>query len=294
MTATLPGVQTTVLNLNVSPFEPAWKRWTFPGGEVGIILQNPPDRCPDVLQARINTPAQLIELILASDALKNLYGTWPLTLRIGYMPYARQDRYDIPGSSFSLYQILKIIANLGYRTIEVLDPHSKVMSEHCVRVKTILPDPYFLNYSLNIQGRLAMVIPDKGANVRCRGMAAAAGIPPGDIIQCLKNRDPLTGKLCGFSVETKKSVEWYDSIDAFIVADDIADGCGTFLGLVDALAIEGDVRGKLHLWATHGIFSNNALSRLGVFNSIGCTNSWQNFSEDTRRTHKLTVVPFFA
>ena len=67
-----------------------------------------------------------------------------------------------------------------------------------------------------------------------------------------------------------------DNVDpksTFLLADDICDGGGTFLGLARELERKyGDV--KKHLFCTHGIFSKGVKDLLGSYATIGTTDSY--------------------
>lgn len=289
------------ISLNVHEPSTDFRQWAFPGGEVGVVYTPTSPGKVDCVQARINTPNQLMELILATDALRNYYGYVPEELRIGYMPYARQDRYDVTGSSFACRVAAQMLDDLGYRKITILDPHSPVTAacfrKTCVEMQHSLDFiSSFVQYVLPPQ--FGIVVPDDGAMDRAHAAAKFLGVGKENIIQCVKIRDSATGKLSGFQVASSVIRPQWKTLPLLVV-DDICDGGGSFRGVATALRNAG-IRSQdadastdeLYLFVSHGIFSGNALANLSKdYNQIGCTDSWQPFSVDRRKN--LHVYSFF-
>jgi ribose-phosphate pyrophosphokinase len=245
--------------------------WVFPGGEIGVTIKDttdPQERATlATIVTRLNTPPQLVELILVADALKRM-GQVLGNLYVPYLPYARQDRVDIPGRSFSLKAIASVIDSLGFRSITVMDPHSLVAAACFTNTNfiTIPVLPYIIQWIVmtNINtASMAIVCPDAGAEKRCLEIAKHFGCP---IIQCSKVRDPKTGKLERYTAPMD-----YPKVDDYIVIDDICDGGGTFNLLAESLRIKKE---KLSLFVTHGIFSKGFDELALYYSKIGYTNSW--------------------
>lgn len=247
--------------------------WEFPGGEIGVTLKD--QDSPNIyaglasVTTRINTPAQLVELILVADALKRM-GQILGSLYVPYLPYARQDRVDIPGRSFSLKAIASVIDSLGFQSITVMDPHSLVAAACFTNTRFMVAPvlPHFIQWlsKANINTKsMAIVCPDAGAEKRCFEIAKHFGCP---IIYCSKARDPKTGKLERYNAPMD-----YPTVDNYIVVDDICDGGGTFNLLAESIRIKKE---KLSLFVTHGIFSKGFGELALHYSNIGYTNSWGN------------------
>lgn len=244
--------------------------WAFPGGEIGVTVKEQEGELATVV-TRINTPAQLVELILVADALKRMGNTLG-NLYIPYLPYARQDRVDLPGRSLSLKAIASVIDSLGFQSITVMDPHSLVAAACFTNTRFITEPvlPHFIQWLVKAKidtSSMAIVCPDAGAEKRCLEVAKHFGCP---IIQCSKVRDPKTGKLERYTAPFN-----YPIVDNYIVVDDICDGGGTFNLLAEALRIKKE---KLSLFVTHGIFSKGFDELALYYSNIGYTNSWGNHS----------------
>ena len=250
--------------------------WDFPGGERGLRC-NIRSKCKSLF-ARINTPKQLMDLLLAANALKNM-GVLPETLELGYFPYARQDRITCEGEALSVQVIADLIDNLGFREVKVLDPHSNVLAACFKKTRFVaIPATYYCkNYLDQIRFRpnttFALMAPDAGAVNR---VLEVSKIVPATVIFGSKKRDSKDGKLSGFQIINPEELA---NVTDLAIVDDICDGGGTFIGIADMIRnINPNIR--MHLWVTHGIFSGKASEILPLrFTSIGTTDSWQ--SEDS-------------
>jgi ribose-phosphate pyrophosphokinase len=132
------------------------------------------------------------------------------------------------------------------------------------------------------------VAPDKGARQRTGELADALARPERSIglVYCRKVRDPQTGKLTGFEIDSEGSPEALPPDALVVVVDDICDGGGTFLGVAAALRRQYGGR-PLHLWTTHGIYSRGLQELAATFTTLGCTDSFR-----AGHTHdRLRIVP---
>jgi ribose-phosphate pyrophosphokinase len=108
-----------------------------------------------------------------------------------------------------------------------------------------------------------IIAPDKGARLRAQGVADLAGLP---VYTATKARDEFSGRLSNFAIEGLPDA------GRLLVVDDICDGGGTFMGLAEASGLD---RERLHLYVSHGVFSNDALYNLPLhFARIYTTNSY--------------------
>lgn len=269
-----------------------FKFWKFPAGEIGC--RHLRSTSPKVISARLTNSEELIKLCLAVDAIKNKPLEIPKHLNINYMPYARQDKVHEFGDSFSLRVIVGIIDNLGFESVGILDPHSDVAANLFTKTRVIVHNgsSHFRSYVKSWDHKKTiMVVPDVGARKRCEQWANVTDIT--QLVQVFKKRDPATGKITKLEIPGCPIDSYWQQYDRFIIADDICDGGGTFIGIAKELESLGikNLREKLYLYTTHGVYSNDAVSRLReYFAGLGCTNSFQEFDLRWQENNNLFAV----
>lgn len=266
------SVASVSLNYNTNN---VFKRWKFPGGEVGVqlikeeLLRHAYGSIPltsvDLL-CRLSSSDDLMMLLLAVDALKRE----DLSLNklyIPYMPYARQDRVTEVGGAFSLQVIGNILDNLGFKSLVTLDIHSDVTNAVFKNTKFVnIVSDHFLSCCIKPSEKTALLAPDQGAAKR---VARAAALHKVDSLMCFKERTPEGIKILP---PTAEQLSKYDTI---IVYDDICDGGATFIAV--AKEIEKLMNINLKLFVTHGIFSKGREELYKHYTKIITTDSWQDF-----------------
>lgn len=244
-----------------------FKKFVFPGGEIGFKLNSRLD-CEDevIISHRITDSQKLMELVFSVDALVNVgIKRSNISIILPYFPYARQDRVCNYGESLSVRVVAGIINSLGVDNIMILDSHSDVtpaLLNNCYNLGAL----GYAAQAFKESGASVVISPDAGATKKVFGYAQQ--IQHCDLVTCEKHRDLNTGKLSGFSVHC-------DDLQGknCIIFDDICDGGGTFIGLAQELLKKN--AGHLYLYVTHGIFSNG-FDELGkYFTKIYCTNSFR-------------------
>ncbi len=173
--------------------------------------------------------------------------------------------------------IAKIINDLGFDDVAVLDVHSTIAVTLIDRCVTVVPEliddePRF---------KSVLIYPDYGAMGRYN--------PGGyiDVVCCTKNRDPDNGRI---SLALPDPVKLAGKLAGknVVIIDDICDGGATFIAIAEQLP--SDVGDKV-LAVTHGLFSKGLEKLLRAFDRIITTNSVNELIAD-----RLTVVdymPFF-
>lgn len=225
--------------------------FTFSGGEehVSVPIISWVDTGVINVFARVQSSKSLAQLLLVSEVLnRKAFGTRNLT--IPYFPYARQDRVTVENGAFSLEAIGSLIGNLGYRTVTSYDLHSDVTKSY---VKGLIEVTQLDIIKGNVgllewvkENRPIILAPDKGAAHKSFLIAQHLGLP---LLQATKIRDPETGKLSHFTVESGEKV----ANENVLICDDICDGGGTFVELAKILKNLGAKH--IVLYVTHGIFS---------------------------------------
>lgn len=192
-------------------------------------------------------------------------------LTVAYLACARQDRVCNKGECASVHIVLDWIEQLGYNFIYVLDIHNvnSLKDRHIVN----LDKKYVFKFTEKVNGKSfysdydTFLAPDKGAEEQVKNLAWYFNK---DFVSCSKERDPMTGKLSGFtlngSVKGKK----------VLIVDDLLDAGNTFLGIKNLLG-EAD---KVSLYVTHGLFTQGVTKITSEFDKVYCSNSYYNSNED--------------
>ena len=186
-----------------------------------------------------------MDLLLLNDALRRVAGEGAaVTLRLPYLPYARQDRVTVAGEPLSVKVFCTLINAMKFDRVVVADPHSTVAPALLDRVE-IESAEGFLGQVLALPefvGGVALVAPDAGAHKRVLALGERFGAP---VVCCAKLRNTATGKLSGARV--------LDEVPdlPLLVVDDICDGGGTFVALAALLRRHSDR--PLGLYVTHGL-----------------------------------------
>ena len=102
---------------------------TFPGGEEYVKLEWA-GRERNYLEetfitARLTSSSEVMRLLMVTDALRRR-GFRDISLNLGYVPYARQDRVCAEGESLSIKVFADLINSQKYQNVEIYDPHSTV------------------------------------------------------------------------------------------------------------------------------------------------------------------------
>lgn len=228
---------------------------SFPGGERHVRLpshqlEHFPDDAAWTIKACIYTPADIMDLMLTTDAVRRAIPAGsPLHLVLPYVPYARQDRVAVEGEPLSIKVFCNLINALDFDSVEVWDPHSDVTPAllNNVRVRPtseLMCEAFATAGAPHILHNSAFVAPDAGARKRVSTLAKKFGTTA---IFADKARDPVTGALSGAHVAGDLPAR------PLLVVDDICDGGGTFLEL--ARVLREKTNQPLYLYVTHGLFT---------------------------------------
>lgn len=253
----------------------------FPGGEVGVKLTPIKGQPSVTIEAHIKTSDDLIELLMVTDALRNMQFEIPIYLKMAYIPYARQDRVTVVGEAFSMRVFANIINAQKYAAVIVWDAHSDVSTallNNCINYSqaSLLPKFRFL---LGNNEDTILVCPDGGALKKIYEVAKVLEL--NRVIQATKSRDVATGKITGTTVYSEHVGD-----KNFLIADDICDGGYTFIELAKRLKLL--TTGKITLLVTHGIFSKGIEVFDGFIDEIVVLNNI-NDAHSTDKTEVTTV-----
>ena len=226
-----------------------YKQWQFPGGEIGIQLLDTDIKPSDNILVKIYGIPTFDDLMVVAqlgDAIKSFKEVTHRTrLWIPYLPYARQDRACNAGEAFALkvfMQMLDPIVLSYYSVCEISDVHSEVM--HSFNLDGFYqthPQWVLAGATVNYDWYDYLVAPDKGARSKAEAYGHANLVTlnkvrkDGRIIYEDFTEQELSGKV--------------------LVVDDICDGGGTFISLIEMLKKNQPGIKQIDLYVTHGIFS---------------------------------------
>ena len=260
-----------ILNLNktfrpIEGEEIEFESFIFSGGEPHIKIMADFDVSETVsITHRLNSFNDLGLLCMAVDALRRMR-IKTIDLFIPYFPAARQDRVMISGEPLSVKVYAEIINTLHLNKVTVFDPHSEVtpaLLDNC----EVISNHAFIKKVVSVIGTdVKLISPDGGALKKIYKVSNHLG--GAEVVECSKSRDVSTGHLSGFKV-------YHDDLNGAdcLIVDDICDGGGTFIGLVEALKKKN--AGHLYLAVSHGIFSKGFDDLNGCFKTIFTTDSFR-------------------
>ena len=244
--------------------------FSFPGGERHINVGQIGEALTFRVESKIRSSDDLMDTMLICDALYRKAPHIPITLCLPYLPYARQDRVCASGDPFSLNVISRMLNSLSVQQVVTFDPHNIRECAKSINAFRVIPNTQFVEDIIDEVRPDFLICPDAGARFK---YAKIWEMLPTTF--CRKNRDPLTGKLSGFSLDKNSFMP--NRYSRGLVVDDICDGGGTFLGIADLF--EGKV--DLHLTVSHGIFSKGLRDLFSKFSTIHTTDSFCTLREMT-------------
>lgn len=248
---------------------------TFPGGEVNVSLMKG-FRCS---AATITVWLHDSEGVMALAQLKSILDDLrvsDVSLVMGYVPYARQDRICNKGESLSIKVFASIINNLEFSSVTILDPHSDVTPALIDNVKVIDKSSILSAGCVDLSYIDCFVAPDFGASKEIQKLCIEFNK---EFIQGVKVRDTKTGQLSGF--------DYYGDIKGkkLLIVDDLCDGGGTFIGL--AKKLQDGAPDSIDLYVTHGMFTKGMDEIRPFFGEIYTTNT---FISDIYKNQSISCI----
>lgn len=195
----------------------------------------------------------LMEILVLVDALKRS-SAGRITAAIPYFGYARQDRR--PRSArvpISARLVANMLTSAGVDRVLTLDLHAdQIQGFFDIPVDNIYASPVLLKDIKNNKytENLMVVSPDTGGVARARAFAKALGVdmaiidkrrPRANEAEVMNIIGDISGKNC-------------------LIVDDMIDTANTLCKAAEALKNRG--ANKVYAYATHAVFSNNAVGRI--------------------------------
>jgi len=265
----------------------------FPAGEVNVSIPR-----EDVhgrkgvwykgetyrIVAALPDAAAAWSLIMAVNAIREnaTVANPQITLDIGYMPYARQDRVCNPGEANSAKAFAHVINSLNVERVVLTDPHSDVIGSVLNNARVFSLNDLFRKHMPDIgsvdrinPAKTILVAPDAGARKKVESLAKEFGFK--GVVYANKVRNTRDGKILRTTVDSFVCGEEVLELDELrgeelLIVDDICDGGRTFTELAKVLK-QYDL-GSLSLYVTHGIFSAGINVLTDVFDKVYTMNTY--------------------
>jgi len=217
----------------------------FSGGEIGLKIKTPRKDSRVTITTRLTSSARIMELIMATDALKRS-GYTNIDLFIPYMPYARQDRVMVSGETLSIRIFADLLNRQGYSNVFTFDIHNEASLALFDNVTN--EDNFSLVKEAVGKQKFVMVCPDAGALKKIYPLMRYLSFD-GTLVKCDKERNVSTGEILKISANNLAEVKG----KACYIVDDICDGAKTFTMIGELLKENGAK--IVNLIVSHGIFS---------------------------------------
>lgn len=175
--------------------------------------------------------------------LLDMEGSFKCTLRIKYLPYARQDKEISNNMTFALRPFARLLNSLEFDEVIIHDPHSEKAIE--MINNSIAKYPWeHVNKAWHQTESNVICYPDKGA------LEKYSKIYDFMYIWGEKVREQSSGKILNYSVIDAHMIRDQN----VLIVDDICDGGATFILLAKELYVKGAK--EVNLFVTHGLFTN--------------------------------------
>lgn len=192
-------------------------------------------------------------------------GVTDISLKMPYIPNARQDRVKQAEDIFTLKYFSQMINDLDFSKVTVLDPHSYVSEALIDRICIQSPKKYVDQVIEKIGNQVLLFYPDEGAMKRYSSMFQQP------YVFGIKKRDWSTGEIEGLSVSGRTELIADSTI---LIVDDICSRGGTFYHSAKALKELGAK--EIYLYISHcentvlegDLIQSDLIKRIYTTNSI--------------------------
>ena len=225
----------------------------------------------------------LMEVLICIDALRRS-SAGEITCIIPYFGYARQDRKALPRQPITAKLVASLLEEAGANRVVTFDLHAAQIQGffHCpVDDLTAVPmmGQYFRRKNINPE-EMVVVSPDHGGVKRARTLAEMLECP----IAIVDKRRPRANvcEACNIIGDVKDK--------HVIMVDDIIDTGGSLIAAANILKENGAK--DIYVCITHGIFSNNAITRIedSSIKEVIVTNTITIPQEELAQSSKITVL----
>ncbi|WP_409529706.1 ribose-phosphate diphosphokinase [Superficieibacter sp.] len=278
------------LQLFIDNQQIAFTHGVFPDGAVWLKVTGALPQTAQLMRIRAAAMHDMNDFMLLAqlvDAVRHTTDVLVSHLELPWLPWARQDRYMVDGDSFALKVFARQLNVLGFNKVKVLDPHSDAAGAAIDNLVGITQERCLLQ-SATLRRRFAarelmLVAPDAGALKKIDAVAKAVGVSEYAILS--KKRDVASGNLTGFAL-VAGDVKGRD----VLIADDLCDAGGTFIGSAQVLR-EAGAR-SVSLYVTHGIFSKGVENLLS--NGIDAIYTTTSFTSPSLQHPQVELIDIDA
>jgi ribose-phosphate pyrophosphokinase len=229
---------------------------TFPDGESYIRFEAESLKDEDAVIVQTTSPPQdqrLVQLLLMADNSQDMKAK-SITVVVPYFAYSRQDKRFLPGETFSVKTVVKMLENCGVSRIITVSAHNPaVLRSLEVPIEDLSAIPLLAEYFKErglVRNPLSLSLGKKAVSV---AMKANSVLKSGyDYIST--KRDVRTGNV---TLEDKKlSVKNRD----VIVFDDIISSGGTMAKAVKAVKDQGAT--KVYAACVHPLLTGDSQQKI--------------------------------
>lgn len=181
--------------------------------------------------------AELFTLQCLVDTIREKLPGYSIILKMPYIPHARQDRW-VSNRMFTLKTFAKLINNMNFERVEVLDPHSDVS---CALIDRLYKETDLLHRVVYSRHKdfeeildAYLMFPDTGAAKKYGHNSAIIG----------NKKRNAEGR-----IESYELINFQEGIKKVLVVDDICSYGGTFVAAAKALKEKGVE--KIYLMVSH-------------------------------------------
>lgn len=272
--------------------------FTFSGGEEHIKF-NPKDLIVPTsytIHAALTSSAEIVRLMIVTDALRRAAPDAKVNLNMPYIPYARQDRVCNAGEALGIRVFCELINSMKFDRVKVLMPHSDVSLALLNNADETMHEDRWDNFvASKMEGvynnkDLVIVSPDAGAMKRTLSFAQFYNAEylnenedPVPVVMADKVRDVTNGKITHTTVHVSQTGNELEG-KTCLIYDDICDGGMTFIKLAEELRFHGAK--KVILAVPHGIFSKGLTEIAKNIDHVITTNV---FAENIPEYRSITV-----
>lgn len=232
------------------------------------------------IDARISSNDDIMLLAQVNYALRQQYPRASIGLFMPYVMYGRQDRACNAGEANAIKVFGKMINDMGFGMVAVVDPHSIATEAVINNVQIVDQVEVFGNIKLSFR-EWTIVAPDAGATKKCEAFAKRVGAA--GVLTFNKVRDMETVEITSLQPNTPIKI---NGAGKYLILDDICDGGRTFIQVADAIG-SADELATIELAVTHGIFSYGVDIVTDKLQHVYTTDS---FRQDLVSSDKLTVI----
>lgn len=250
------------------PKEVEYKNFTFSAGEEQVRVGDLSSYSEITIKANITNSRELVEFVMALNAIYTANRYAHVTAYLPYLPYSRQDRVCYPGEANGVSQfadmVLSATSHSSNFSMVTWDVHSNASISafkgklHSISVDAFISQFQASNSFAYDPSELVIVAPDEGAVNRAK--LAAKTLNASGVIFGEKVRDPENGGILGLVLNkspngctTSSQSEINIEGKRVLIVDDICDGGRTFIEL--AKSLKSCHVSTIDLYVTHGIFS---------------------------------------